>query len=416
MVDIDSYLNQFDDFDIRTTHDARYVDQKCTPDIVCFIADCILSTSCARKTFTINDLWDERYFIDNCRVIFGKPSPSDPSARNEYNKVLCQPLKLLAYAHVLSVDSTGKNLSFAVSDEEMLEYISTKERNAYNFMLKFFMRVVSDSGIMRFFDEYRDNCVTDAKAAKAEIYTKYHRFISANTPSHSKTDVDRIFHKVFNLFAYSNMLPGSKGKLLDWYDLMYNRINWRDKGKKQKSLTREQAAIAEIEQMNQDFYIDYQVNKAIRKVREKQGSISEVHDDLATGKATEVHHIFPKSEFPELASYFENLILITSSQHRQKAHPNSNFHLIDKEYQLVCLMAKSRSIENYINDHGESFYTKRSFVYVVNTGTSQNELQEDDSFNTIRRFIHDYYNRVPYQFNDPAPRMVADDSTPYNNK
>ena len=39
MVDIDSFLNQFDDFDIRTTHDARYVDQKCTPDIVCFIAD-----------------------------------------------------------------------------------------------------------------------------------------------------------------------------------------------------------------------------------------------------------------------------------------------------------------------------------------------------------------------------------------
>ena len=114
MTNIDDYLNQYNDFDIRKTHDARYVDQKCTPDVVCFIADCILSTSCANKTFTINDLWDEQYFIENCRVIFGKPSPDDPSARNEYNKVLCQPLKLLAYAHVLKV-SSSKEL-FPIAD------------------------------------------------------------------------------------------------------------------------------------------------------------------------------------------------------------------------------------------------------------------------------------------------------------
>lgn len=395
MTSIDSFLNQFSDFDIRQRHDARYVDQKCTPDIVCFIADCILSTSCSTKTFTINDLWEEAYFIENCRVIFGKPSPKDASARNEYNKVLCQPLKLLAYAHVLTVEKIDKMLYFTVANVEMLEFISIKERNAYNFMLKFFMKVIEDSGIKRIFDEYKENCVEDSKAAKAIIYAKYHRFISANTPSHSKTDVDRIFHKVFNLFAYSNMLPGSNGKILDWYDLMYNRINWRDKDRKQKSLTRQQAAMMEIEQINRDFYIEYQVSKAIRKVREKQGTVSEVHDDLANGIATEVHHIFPKSEFPELASFFENLILLTSSQHRQKAHPNSNFHLINREYQLMCLMAKSRTVEDYINAHGESFYTKKSFVYVVNTGTAANVLHEKDSFNTIRRYIHNFYNKIP---------------------
>ena len=295
---------------------------------------------------------------------------------------------------MLTVNKDGRTLFFSVANVEMLEYISVKERNAYNFMLKFFGKVVSDSGLRRIFDEYKQNCNSDSKSAKAEIYAKYHRFISANTPSHSKTDVDRIFHKVFNLFAYSNMLPGSNGKLLDWYDLMYNRVNWRDKDKKQKAITRQQAVAAEIEQMNQNFYIEYQVNKAIRKVREKQGTMSEVHDDLANGVATEVHHIFPKSEFPELASYFENLILLTSSKHRQKAHPKSNFHLIDKEYQLVCLMAKSRTVEDYINTHGETFYSKKSFLLVVNTGTSSDALHESDSFNTIRRYIHDYYNQV----------------------
>ena len=40
--DVYGFLNQFPDesYDIRVTKDARYVDQKCTPDIVCFIADC----------------------------------------------------------------------------------------------------------------------------------------------------------------------------------------------------------------------------------------------------------------------------------------------------------------------------------------------------------------------------------------
>lgn len=392
VVDIDSFLNRYSDFDIRQNHDARYVDQKCTPDIVCFIADCIISTSCASKHFSINDLWEERYFIDNCRVIFGKPSPTDPSARNEYNKVLCQPLKLLAYAHVLSVTNNGKQLVFCVNEERILEYIATKERNAYNFMLKFFMHVAKASGITRLFDEYKITCEDNPRKAKATIYEKYHRFISANTPSHSKTDVDRIFHKVFNLFAYSNMLPGSNGKLLDWYDLMYNRVNWRDKDKKKKSLTRDQALKAEIEEMNQNFYIEYQVNKAIRKVRQLQGDITEVNDELASGIATEVHHIFPKSQFPELASYFENLILLTSSQHRQKAHPRSNFQLVDKEYQLVCLMAKSRTVENYIAENGESFYSKKSFVHVINTGTETSELTESSTFDRIRRFVHEYYN------------------------
>lgn len=188
------------------------------------------------------------------------------------------------------------------------------------------------------------------------------------------------------------MLPGSNGKILNWHDLMYNDVNWRDKGKKDKSLTRNQAKKTEIEEMNKNFYIDYQVNKAIRKVRQRQGTVSEVNDELASGVATEVHHIFPKSQFPELASYFENLILLTSSQHRQKAHPRSNFQLIDREYQLVCLMAKSLTVENYIKKNGESFYSKKSFVYVVNTGTDTDELNETATFDKIRRFIHEYYN------------------------
>lgn len=410
MQDVDKFLDKFQDssFDIRVTHDARYVDQKCTPDIVCFIADCILSTSCANKSFTVNDLWDERYFSDNCRVIFGKPSPEDPSARNEYNKVLSQPLKLLAYAHVLEVEKKKRELIFRVFDMDILELISMSERKAYNFMYSFFMRVAKASGIMRYFEEYKETCGANPKAARARIYEKYHRFISANTPSQSKTDVNRIFHKVFNLYAFHEMLPGSAGKLMALSDLMYNRINARDKCHKQKNLTRSQAQKLEIEIINQNFYIDYQVNKAIRMVRKKQGKVSEVQDELAIGVATEVHHIFPKSEFPELATCFENLILLTSSQHRQKAHPNSNFQLVDKEYQLVCLLAKSRTVESYIKEHGETFYTKKSFVFVVNTGTHSHLLDENDGFLEMQKYIHAAYNGYKLPQEDLSSAMVAD--------
>ncbi len=41
--DIIAYLKRFD-LDIRKTGDARFMDQKCTPDVVCFIADCIINT------------------------------------------------------------------------------------------------------------------------------------------------------------------------------------------------------------------------------------------------------------------------------------------------------------------------------------------------------------------------------------
>ena len=395
MINVEVYFNQFHDFDIRINHDARFVDQKCTPDIVCFIADCILNTSCSNKKFSIYDLWDEPYFVQNCKVIFGKPSPSNPKARNEYNKVLSQPLKLLSYSHVLDCENDGKKSYFKVRDSEMLEFISIKERNAFVFMHSFFAAVINASGLRRIFIEYADSWANGISAAKRTIYDRYHRFISANTPSKSKIDCDRMFHKVFNLFAFSNDLPGSNGKIPEWFDLMYNRINWRDKDKNKK-LTRDESKQREVKECNELFYIDYQVNKAIRWIKKMHGTESEVHDELSTGRATEVHHIFPKSTYPQLASYLENLILLTSSQHRQKAHKSSDFKLIDPDYQQICLLAKSRTIEKYISKNGEVRYSKKSFVYVVNEGLGDCIASSDDSFNDIRKAIIAVYNKKPF--------------------
>ena len=52
---ITSYLNQFD-LDVRKSGDARFMDQKCTPDVVCFIADCIINAVDTTHEFTVLDI------------------------------------------------------------------------------------------------------------------------------------------------------------------------------------------------------------------------------------------------------------------------------------------------------------------------------------------------------------------------
>ena len=113
---INEYLSQFD-LDIRKSHDARFVDQKCTPDIVCFMADCVMNMVATKPVFVINDVWETQYFIQNTRVIFNKPWANDKKAYNEYNKVLSQPLKLLAYAHILNVEMVDSALTFSAAED-----------------------------------------------------------------------------------------------------------------------------------------------------------------------------------------------------------------------------------------------------------------------------------------------------------
>lgn len=384
---INAYLNQFD-LDIRKSHDARFVDQKCTPDIVCFMADCVLNMVATKPVFVINDVWETQYFIQNSRVIFNKPWANDKKAYNEYNKVLSQPLKLLSYAHILNVETVNGSLTFSVANEDLLDYISRKDLNAYNFLYCYFTKVMSDSGFMRYFEEYARNCVDNPVAARDEIYERYYRLINGNTPSHSRLDIRRMFHKVFNVYAAEHHLHGSNGKIAYYSDLMYNKKNWRDMDK-DKTITRQEAMSPEkIEK--QEVINAYYVQKAIALIRKIQ-TVSEVNDAWGNGEATQVHHIFPKSSFPKIAHYVENLILLTATQHNTKAHPNNKTQQINKDYQLVCLLAKADTIETSLRLVGERYYRKESFVYVINIGLSA-DLPVTLSLSDIKNRLIQIYN------------------------
>ena len=308
--EISNYLNQYD-LDIRKLGDARFMDQKCTPDVVCFIADCIINLN-PQGEFIVQDIWDMPYFIKSASAIFGKPNPKNEFASSEYDKFIQQPLRMLAYAHVLDIEKRGTKNYYRIANYDILDYIATKERNAYNFLYIYITKVLLDSNILRLFEDFKDKC-KKCKVTQQdykELKDKYTRFIIGNTAINGVVEVYRIFTKIINVYAAENDIRGTeKGRLskdiISFSDLMYNRKNWRDIDKA-KAQTRQEAATAEEIKL-QEEYDAYQVTKAMNLLRKIQTE-SEVKDQYANGDATQVHHIFPKSEFPEIAHYLENLI------------------------------------------------------------------------------------------------------------
>ncbi len=393
--EISKYLNQFD-LDVRKSGDARFMDQKCTPDVVCFIADCLINLN-PKGEFTVQDVWDMQYFIKSASAIFGKPNPKNKSAHHEYDKFIQQPLRMLAYAHVLDIEKRGNINFYTVENGDILEYIATKERNAYNFLYIYITKVLTDSNMLGFFEAFKDKCERGCVTQHdyKELKDKYTRFVIGNTAINGEIEVYRIFTKVINIYAAEQGIRGTeKGFLskdiITFSDLMYNRKNWRDVDKA-KAVTRQEAASAE-ERAQQEVYDSYQVTKAMNLLRKIQID-TEIHDQYSNGEATQVHHIFPKSEFPQIAHYLENLIKLTATQHFTQAHPRNNTQIINKDYQLVCLIAKSNTIEKSLRMYGDKYYRKESFIVVINTGLNR-DLSMSLDFEEIRTQLRLIYNNI----------------------
>lgn len=386
------------DFDVRKSKDARFMDQKVTPDVLCIIADCVLNFVADREIeFTKDDIWSDDYFNHNVKAIFNKPDAGNETTKQEYDKFTSQPLRTLAYANVLRMRKDGKRNLYSINNQIILEFIAMKERNAYIFLYHYLIKVLSDSGQIRYFDAFKDRCLDKSVTNNdfAELKERFQRFMIGNTAINGETEVNRIFPKILNVYACENNIQGAaKGRISPnqfyYTDLMYNRPNWRDVGKN-KNISRNEA-IEEHESllMNQNgAYSDYLIQKAMKIIR-KMYKESEIKDQWGNGEATQVHHIFPKSKFPSLAHYLENLIKLIPTQHYTKAHPSNKTDAINKDYQLVCLLAKANNIEKSLN-RGEFQYRKESLIYVINTGLSQN-LDFNLSFKEIKSELTRIYN------------------------
>lgn len=389
-------------YDIRENHNARWIDQKCTMDVLSVVADCIIEFlgDNIDKTFTTKDIWFSEYTVENVQDIFNKPDPTK-KATNEYDKWFGQPLKLLGYSKVLIESKIGQKNYYKVDNIEILKYIASRDRYAHKFLVMYITKVLKDSHIYTIFEDFFKN---QDKKSYQNLRRKFFDFIKFNTPINGDTECGRIFTKVINPLAYELKKKGTQrgniSKTTITLDvLMYNRPNWRDiSNQKPKDISRE-----EFEKINNNFKNDnmssYKINKAkkdLRKYNDKyRNGLSEVGDNIENKeKATHMHHIFTAAEYPVIAYYIENLIALTPTQHLNYAHIEGKTTEINYDYQRLCLIEKvGRIKENLEQIALPKIYSFEDLCYVLNIGFKTNKFKNIVylDFNTVLEYIEFMY-------------------------
>lgn len=383
------------DYDVRKSHNGRWIDQKCIYDEVCFVADCIVDylLNGGKKTFTGPIIWHQDYSIKNVMHVFSKPDPTTKSVIDEYNKFFRQPMKMLAAAGVLKEEKRGNTIYFSVENRDMLEHIATRERNAFEFICLYIEKVLKDSGMWdpfaSFFDEQTEEQYNNLKE-------RFSMFCKKNTPIKTEVEANRIFTTVLNQLACNYHKKGtSRGKIskniITLDKIAYNKPNWYDNllGK-EKNISRKDFSVFGVDSKGATY--DYVVTRATRNhrmfIERYYNNEPEVIDRFSIGeKQSAIHHIFPRSRFPQIAMYMENLIALTSAQHLQEAHPGGNTREIDKDFQYTCLICKTDRIKK--NIEGEpgipTQYSFKDFMYVLDVGFSTDyfEKLEENDFNAV---------------------------------
>lgn len=369
-------------YDIRITHNARWIDQKCTPDVLCIVADCILNyiDTNGDLVFTSKDIWFSDYTIQNVHDIFRKVRVDSSSASNEYDKFFGQPIKLFAYAGILEEEKLGRENKYRLINRNLLEHISLRERNALQFLIKYIGKVVEDSGLTVVFDEFFEQ---QNSQAYDNLKNTFFTFTVANTAigskgSNGKLECGRIFTKVVNVLAFSlNKRGTEKGRISQHaitYDmLMYNRDNFRDiYAEKPKSISRKDYIAQQHIVINEAYY-RYLSTKAKRRLKQYndnyRNGLSEMIGDIE--HATHIHHIFPAGEFPEISYYLENLMALTPNQHLNNAHPDGRTTAINRDYQHDCLIVKTDVIRENIEQNNEVIYSFSDFLHVLFVGFNE---------------------------------------------
>ena len=129
---------------------ARWIDQKCTADVVMVISDCILEFSKSnpkKEFFTTKDVWFSDFATYTIEAIYKKPRPDSLNAKNEYDKFFQQPMEFLAYAGVLEKLKKGRKNIYKISNFQILEYIALREKNSLFFIQLYLEKFILDNNL-----------------------------------------------------------------------------------------------------------------------------------------------------------------------------------------------------------------------------------------------------------------------------
>lgn len=325
--------------------------------------------------------------------IFKKVDVNSQNEENEYDKFFQQPMELLAYSGVLNKIKKGTKNYYTVANEDILKYIAIRERNALNFLNIYITKVLNDSNL---FETFNDFFLKQTKASYDDLKEKFYLFTTKYTnigsktrtkPNPGKIESDRIFTKIINPLAFWKRCKGSeKGTIskdvISFDMLMYNRDNFRDiYVNKPKAISRKEFEKKISYNPSLAFY-QYQSNKAKQFLKIYNSTYNNNHSEVFEENeknilASQMHHIFPVNQFPQISGYYENIIALTPNQHFLKAHTKNKTQSINLDYQYICLIAKTESIrQNLTTPSITKIYDFNKFLFVIHTGLNDESYEE----------------------------------------
>jgi len=364
-----------------------HFEQKITPDLLWCIAQVILSITGDNNSMIFSDkeIRTSRVFDSLMKDYFSKPG-QEKDTENEYNKISSYQLGLLTYSCVLKqVGQRPKQ--YQIEEIEILRFIASSELNSIKFLGFYVDKFLKDNRLLEILKNYEKQPIqSNYIKAKAE-YLKWARIntkVRGLDPKHS----NRVFNKIFNIFTYTHKLPGElRARIMHgtcpYFFLIYNQPNFRDI-KKPFGISRHVFYKSFVIKADKRVQIQIRVRQVKQEVKERHQN-SEVQE-LKWGYKKDIgiaaHRILMESEYPEFAFFRENVIVLTPGQHFSFAHPKGNTQMVDEKFQIVCLLAKLKSIEYSINKK-DSFYKLKNLILILNKRFNWN-LDEKMNIKTIR--------------------------------
>lgn len=365
-----------------------YFEQKITPDILSFAAQCILDFTGGdiSKSFSDPELRGLDFYKMILKDYLSKPDDTKDT-NNEYNKLIRYQIDFLVFGGVLE-EVAQRPKRYKIKNLEILNYVALHERQALLYIQAYIEKFLIDNNLGNLFDSYRKN-PTQRNYEK----TKESFYLWAKDNTNVKTDdkrhTFRVFNKIFNFYTHKHSLPGQylarvKDGPNPYLNLIYNRINFRDKNKA-KNVSRNDFAKTYDPSNDDSGYISYLIGKAKKEIRQRYPTTEIVGFEnypSEGGDIVQIHHIFPAASFQEFASSKENLISITPGQHNTHAHAG-NTHYVDPNFQLICLQVRLDEIEKSIQNKDE-FFNLDTFISMLNHCLDLN-IEKSSNIDTIRK-------------------------------
>lgn len=383
---IKDYLSSLD-LTLRQKGPLAFANQKIKADVLEIIAELIIKhTEDNQKPFTSPELEENRANIEIISRTFSKALTDDPLAAREMDKFFSQPLKYLSFYKVLKLEIILNRNYYTVLRKDILEYIKSSTFNSLQFIIfanKNFL--IKNPELKIYFDNF---FLDQNHATYSKVKYEFERFINKYTNVVNIAEPRRVFTPFVNPMAYELQKKGSIGgrmsqRIIIYSDLKYNRPNFYNESiGVPPGMTRQEYLPMYVATLDEQRGLDAEERTSIRKIKDRHNQISEYS---AQPGASEVHHIFTRSQFENLRCYRENLINLTPNEHRNQAHPNSNFSIVDENFQTKLLFCKLESIQKSIL-LDDTFYHLKNFTKILSIGYNKN-ISLNLNFNQVNDFL-----------------------------